>query len=148
MTGFKVYADIVHFEVYEKCSVVMWQKDSAQSVALEPDGGEFGEGPRYLSNLEPGLYHLRETAWGLAFSHASVETCQDYKDAFELGGVPIPASLRVPAFDIFFTAVGIELGRLPHMYRVGSDSAATMLLLLNGASRLSLDGYGAHVMPS
>lgn len=33
------------------------------------------------------------------------------------------------------------------MYKVGKDTAAVMLLLMHGASRLSLDGYGSFVLP-
>ena len=33
------------------------------------------------------------------------------------------------------------------MYEVGKDISAIVVLLLHGASRLSLDGYGSIVMP-
>ena len=34
------------------------------------------------------------------------------------------------------------------MYSMGKDSKATMLLLMHGASRLNLDGFGAHLLPA
>ena len=33
------------------------------------------------------------------------------------------------------------------MYKLGKDAAAVLLLLMHGASRLSLDGYGSFVLP-
>lgn len=55
--------------------------------------------------------------------------------------------LRVTGFDKALTSFGMERGRLPHMYKTLHDTAVVMMLLLHGASRLSLDGYGSSVLP-
>ncbi len=60
---------------------------------------------------------------------------------------PTGRSLRVVGLDASLTALAIERGRLLHMYKVGSDTVAVMLLSLHGASRLSLDGFGNYVLP-
>ena len=103
---------------------------------------------RCLLKLDPGTYHLRELSNGIIYAHSSATECRDHSMALEVDGFPVPFSLRITGFDRSLSAFGIERGRLPHMYKVGSDTSATMLLLLHGASRLSLDGYGAHVLPS
>ena len=147
MTGFSICSRCISFRLHAKCAVVWWQPRSAAAVAIQPDGGEYASPVRYLNWLEPGTYNLREISDGVIFAHESCDQCAEYRDALELAGFPIPASLRVTGFDKSLTSVGIERGRLPHMYRVGSDTSAVMLLLLHGASRLSLDGHGAHILP-
>ena len=54
--------------------------------------------------LDPGLYHTRELANGIIFVRATVAECNEYRDALELDGFPIPASLRVTGFDKSLTA--------------------------------------------
>ena len=66
----------------------------------------------------------------------------------EIDGYPSPGSLRLSAFGQGLTDFGIERGRLPQMYKIGKDTSATYLLLMHGASRLSLDAYGACELPS
>ena len=134
MTGFKVFKEVLTLRVHTWTTVVMWQRDRASPVALKPDGGEYMDESRYLTMLEPGTYHARELANGIIFSHCTEDMCREYRDALEIDGFPIPTSLRVTGFDRSLSALGIERGRLPHMYKVGSDTSATMLLLLHGAS--------------
>ena len=75
------------------------------------------------------------------------EDLVEHTNTLEVYGFPVPSSLRVTGLDKMLTSVGLERGRLPHMYKVGSDTAAVTYLLLHGASRLSLDGFGAYTLP-
>ena len=147
MTGFKVYTNKSAFDIFADCTVCWWQPTNAKVVAVRPDGGEYSEASRYLMPLKPGKYRLRELASGIIFAHATLAQCAEYGAALELEGFPIPASLRVTGFNRTFTGLGVERGRLPNLYRTGKDTAAVMLLLLHGASRLSLNGFGPHVLP-
>ena len=63
-------------------------------------------------------------------------------------GFPLSGSLRVIGFNRTFNSVGIERERLLHMYRTGKDTAALTILLLHGATRLSLSGHDAFGLPA
>ena len=148
MTGFSVFRNVVTFSIPDKCSFVLWHASNNKPVAVKPDGGEYLEASRYLVSLEAGSYITREISNGICFVCSTKAQCADHAHALEIDGFPIPQSLRVTGFDTSLTSFGIERGRLPHMYKVGHDTSAHMLLLLHGASQLSLDGFGAHVLPS
>ena len=65
----------------------------------------------------------------------------------EIDGFPLRSSLRVVGLDQHLTSLGVERGRLCHMYKIGKDTAAVVLILIHGASRLNSDGYGSIVLP-
>ena len=56
--------------------------------------------------------------------------------------------MRFVALDKSFSGVGLERGRLPHLYKVGSDTGPIVLLLLHAVSKLSLDGLGCATLPN
>jgi len=100
-----------------------------------------------LQLLEAGAYRLREICHGIFYYSARTEELLEYADALEIEGFPIPSSLRVTGLDKSFTTFGLERGRLFQMYRIGEDTSAEVLLLMHGASTLTLEGYDAYVLP-
>ena len=80
------------------------------------------------------------------FSHKADEV-EQHSIALEVDGFPTPTSGKVTGFDKTLTSIGLERSRLPGMYKKGDDTQATMIILLHGASRLSLDGFGSYILP-
>ena len=89
---------------------------------------------------------MRQPSYGFVF-HSAPEDCGGYEPALEIDGFPLRSSLRVVGLNQHLASLGVERGRLFHMYKIGKDTAAVMLILMHGASRLSLDGYGSIVLP-
>ena len=145
--GFEIFRDVKEFNVPRACKVCIWQAVNFKAVALRLGSEEYREPERYLQQLEPGNYSTRELVSGVCFATASKEEYKDYAHCLEVDGFPSSDSPRVTGLDKALTGVGLERGRLPHMYKVGKDTAAVMLLLLHGASRMSLAGFGEFVLP-
>ena len=99
--------------------------------------------------LDSGQYKLGEKCHAVIFHTSNdVKDVKEFQHRLEIDCYPSPGSLRLSAFGKGLTDFGIERGRLPQMYKVGKDTSATYLLLMHGASRLSLDAYGACELPS
>jgi len=118
------------------------------AVKLRLAGSSSQPAERHIPLLEAGIYKPEEPCNLVHFLHQTVEEIAEWSHSLEIEGYPIPGSLRITGFDAALSKLAVERGRLPHMYKVGSDTSATMILLLHGASRLSLDGYGPYVMPT
>ena len=60
----------------------------------------------------------------------------------EIENFPLPGSLRLIGVERELTSLGVERGRLPHLYKTGKDTCAIFHLLLHGVSRLNYAGLG------
>ena len=147
MSGFDIFRCTDTFAVPGKCSAFIWRSLSLNPAVIKPQGGEYLPTERYLMQLEAGTYISAERCSGIVYSHATIEQIKDHAEILEVAGFPIPSSLRIIGLDRSLSSVGLERGRLPHMYKSGVDTAPVFYLLLHGASRLSLDGLGAHTLP-
>ena len=151
MVGFQVYAKVGRLEISaEGTRLVLWHHATRAPITLKRDtvdGDRYPPIERYLQELEPGNYTLSEFANGIVFYTAKSDEVEEHRHALELQGFPVQGSMRVVGLDSSLNSFGLERGRLFQMYKIGDDTMAHMALLLHGASRVSLDGYGAHILP-
>ena len=137
MTGFRVVGLASHQlrpTFTKSVYVVFWDAyiHARPSVDIKPDGGEYLPS-RHLQSLTPGAYVLRRPAVGLIYECCSKDECEEHRVALEADEYPLPDSMRVTGFQGALTSLGYDRGRLSHMYKTGSDTAAIYLLLLHGA---------------
>ena len=148
MVGISCYRNTQEFELTTDAFVCFWQKSNKKAVRVSTTDGVLTYPPeRYLLKLAVGKYRTTHKSDGIVFHPFPEGGVEDYEYVLELQGYLTPSCLRIVGIDHSLASLGIERGRLFHMYKIGKDTAAIMLLLLHGASRLSFEGYGSRFMP-
>ena len=84
----------------------------------------------------------RTNVAGVLYAHAELSDCGEHALELEIENFPLPGSLRLIGVERDLTSLGVERGRLPHLYKTGKDTCAIFHLLLHGVSRLNYAGLG------
>ena len=148
LTGFKVFRNVTSFKIdSDKVNVIFWDSKNKALVKCRKAGGEQFDIQEGIWTLPPGTYDTVRSSTGILFGHNTTEEIGDYSDHLEIDGFPVPASIRTTVWDKALTSFGLERRRLFQMYKLGKDTQAHCILLLHGASRLSLDGFGSVTLP-
>ena len=87
---------------------------------------------------EKGVQRKTNVA-GVLFAHAELPDCGEHALELEIEAFPLPGSLSPIDCERGLISLGVERGRLPHLYKTGKDTCAIFHLLLHGVSRLNYD---------
>ena len=147
MTGFTIVRHCTDIEIVVESSVVFWESSKFDGRFGQPvcvkvvSSGEVLPCTEHLLALKPGFYTFvsmfdekgvqrKTNVAGVIYAHAELSDCGEHALELEIENFPLPGSLRLIGVERDLTSLGIERGRLPHLYKTGKDTCAIFHLLL------------------